>query len=80
MAKTTVKTSVNLKQGKVKKSIGGTLLKTLIPMIVAGIVLIIVILVTQGRNAIQEIALLDLKSEGRANALELGTSFRMLTA
>ena len=80
MAKTTVKTSVNLKQGKVKKSIGGTLLKTLIPMIVAGIVLIIVILVTQGRNVIQEIALLDLKSEGRANALELGTSFRMLTA
>ncbi len=65
---------------KVKKSISKTLLKTLMPIISIGIVAIILFLTLNARATITEIALMDLQAETKANAMELGTPFRMLTA
>lgn len=65
---------------KVKKSISGTLLKSLMPIICIGIVAIIMFLTLNAKSTITDIALMDLQAETKANALDLGTPFRMLTS
>ena len=67
-------------QGKVKKSISKTLLLCLMPIIIIGIVAIIAFLTINAKNNITELSCMDLQAETEANALDLGTSFRMLTA
>ncbi|WP_029320854.1 methyl-accepting chemotaxis protein [Butyrivibrio sp. AE3004] len=65
---------------KVKKSISKTLLISLMPIIVIGIVAIIMFLTLSAKSTITEITLMDLAAETKANALDLGTPFKMLTA
>ncbi len=64
----------------VKKSISKTLLLYLMPIIIIGTIAIIAFLSLSARNSITEVALMDLQAETKANALELGTNFKMLTA
>ncbi|WP_026661260.1 methyl-accepting chemotaxis protein [Butyrivibrio sp. AC2005] len=75
-----VSNSANGSGRKVKRSISTTLLLWLMPVITVGIVAIILFLTISAKNTITEISLMDLQAETNANALELGTSFRMLTA
>ena len=49
------------------------------PIIMAGVIGIIALLTINAKISITEIAKMDLQAETNANALELGTSFRMLT-
>lgn len=65
---------------KVKRSIGTTLLKILLPIMIIGIAAIIIFLTLQARNTIEEVSLMELQSEGNANAYDLGEAFLMLTA
>ena len=51
----------------------------LMPIIMAGVIGIITLLTINAKISITEIAKMDLQAETNANALELGTSFRMLT-
>ena len=74
------KNSAAPQSGKVKKSISKTLLISLMPIIVIGIVAIIAFLTMNAKSNITELSLMDLQAETQANALNLGTSFRMLTA
>jgi methyl-accepting chemotaxis protein len=65
---------------KLKKSIGKTLLKIVLPVITIGIASIIVFLTIKASDTISNVSTMDLEAETRANANELGTGFRMLTA
>ncbi|WP_026492429.1 methyl-accepting chemotaxis protein [Butyrivibrio sp. XPD2002] len=65
---------------KVKRSISKTLLLSLMPIIIIGVVAIIIFLTLNAKQTITDVSLMDLQAETNANALELGTSFRMLTA
>ncbi len=70
----------NSKSRRLKKSISQTLLMCLMPIIVIGIVIIIVFLTLNAKKSLTEVACMDLQAETNANALEIGTPFRMLTA
>ena len=70
----------NKQETKVKRSISQTLLICLMPIIIVGIVAIILFLTLNAKSTITEISLMDLQAETEANALDLGTSFRMVTA
>ncbi|WP_026498041.1 methyl-accepting chemotaxis protein [Butyrivibrio sp. WCD2001] len=74
------KNGANPSRHKVKKSISKTLLMSLLPIIIIGVVAIIMALSINAKNTITEMALMDIQAETRANANELGTKFRMLTA
>ncbi|QFJ54841.1 methyl-accepting chemotaxis protein [Pseudobutyrivibrio xylanivorans] len=64
----------------VKRSIGKTLLFSLVPIILIGTISIIGFLTYSARSIITEIALMDLMAETDSNSRALGTKFQMLTS
>ncbi|MCR5526787.1 MAG: methyl-accepting chemotaxis protein [Lachnospiraceae bacterium] len=65
---------------KIKRSISTSLLAVLLPITVVGIVAIILFITGQAKSSILNMTELDLKAETEANAYNIGTAFKMLTA
>ncbi|WP_028235357.1 methyl-accepting chemotaxis protein [Pseudobutyrivibrio sp. MD2005] len=70
----------NVTTTKVKRSIGKTLLCTLLPIIIVGITVIMIFIASSSSKVMTELSLMDLEAETRANAAELGSNFEMMTA
>ncbi len=65
---------------KVKRGIAKTLLMSLLPIILVGIIGIIVFISLNARSIITEVSLMDLQAETDSNARKLGVDFQLLTS
>lgn len=66
--------------GEIKRSISTSLLAVLLPITVVGIVAIILFITGQAKKSILSMTEMDLQAETDANAYNIGTAFRMITA